>query len=669
MAALIFHKAQAEKTRREKLNGIEYLIVPTISIVEGVLNEELVLADEIGAHFEAWNGRPVVMAHPEQDGVFISANDPETLGEFAFGRIFNTDFDGEKLRQEMWIPLQEAIDRGGDFKDAVERFEANKKTDVSTAYLRDAEETSGTFKGRGYNTIARNIRPDHLAVLLHEPGACSIEDGCGAPRVNCSARNRADCANARWAQNHEHDSAVIMLVVAPDVANRLSVEGGEPASEMHLTLAYLGKKNDLEVDRGDIESAVQETAKEGSLISGRLGGVGRFCDLDVEGKHAVYASFDAVELASFRQKLVERLASSGVGVDEGHGFTPHITLAYIDKNAETPVPTIEPEDLSFDTLYLAIGDDVTGYELGSGKIRDNVDLMTNPFPNEHAARIKEPGQFDSIRRSNDELGEGVDAIFGIKGDASEIQAIRFDKAQFTPAEAREWLSDHDFKAIEFEEATEVSKNVKPNVLERAKSAVMVIAEALHLNINLEVNMDELKAQIVADGRFGFSVDDVSGLSESALSKLVKFLDDNPAAEQEDVEEEIEDILDEEEEVEDMAGEEHDDDDDKKKKREHPLAFNAQAPCDQFAEFGGPEKALETLKAHQDGEVKRKTELVAALVANEACLLSSEQMTEMSIPTLEAMQKSFTPADYSGQGGGVSMQVNKSVEPYSQPSMF
>lgn len=76
-----------------------------------------------------------------------------------------------------------------------------------------------------------------------------------------------------------------------------------------------------------------------------------------------------------------------------------------------------------------------------------------PFPNEHAARIVDPNKFERFRRSNDELGSGVDVIFGIpESGGSEIQAIRFDRKKFTPAEARAWLKEHDFKAILFEEA-------------------------------------------------------------------------------------------------------------------------------------------------------------------------------------------------------------------------
>lgn len=76
-----------------------------------------------------------------------------------------------------------------------------------------------------------------------------------------------------------------------------------------------------------------------------------------------------------------------------------------------------------------------------------------PYPNEHAARLKDPAQYEEFRRETDAGGAGVDFIYGIKEGEAEIQAIRFDAERFTSAEARTWLEEHDFEPIEFEEAT------------------------------------------------------------------------------------------------------------------------------------------------------------------------------------------------------------------------
>lgn len=86
-----------------------------------------------------------------------------------------------------------------------------------------------------------------------------------------------------------------------------------------------------------------------------------------------------------------------------------------------------------------------------------------PYANEHAARIKDPDQFDSFARQNDEFGDGIHVIYGIKEDedSSEVQSIRFDKDKYTVEEAKQWLDDNDWDYIKFEPAEgEESKNLK-----------------------------------------------------------------------------------------------------------------------------------------------------------------------------------------------------------------
>jgi len=83
-----------------------------------------------------------------------------------------------------------------------------------------------------------------------------------------------------------------------------------------------------------------------------------------------------------------------------------------------------------------------------------------PYPNEHAARVKNPNLFekDSFRRKN--IADGVDIIVGkIKGESKlTTQAYRFNKDNFTVAEAKKWLKDHDIKYIDFEPASGKNMN-------------------------------------------------------------------------------------------------------------------------------------------------------------------------------------------------------------------
>jgi hypothetical protein len=87
-----------------------------------------------------------------------------------------------------------------------------------------------------------------------------------------------------------------------------------------------------------------------------------------------------------------------------------------------------------------------------GTVLDNAlvdqELTLNPYPNEHAARVRDPKQFkkDSFRRK--EITDGVSVIFAkMSGDGPMvIQAYRFDARKFTAQEAREWLKKHKIDA-------------------------------------------------------------------------------------------------------------------------------------------------------------------------------------------------------------------------------
>lgn len=76
-----------------------------------------------------------------------------------------------------------------------------------------------------------------------------------------------------------------------------------------------------------------------------------------------------------------------------------------------------------------------------------------PYVGEHSARINPPSKYTKFRRQNNKFGPGIHVIFGITPEGqSEVQAIRFDSEKYTTEQAKEWLKEHDYKAIEFEEA-------------------------------------------------------------------------------------------------------------------------------------------------------------------------------------------------------------------------
>jgi len=90
-----------------------------------------------------------------------------------------------------------------------------------------------------------------------------------------------------------------------------------------------------------------------------------------------------------------------------------------------------------------------------------------PYPNEHAARLRDPKRYERFRRENNKFGAGVHAIWGIRQGKVELQAIRFQASKWTVARARKWLKDHNYKPILFEEASGKGKQREARVFRGA----------------------------------------------------------------------------------------------------------------------------------------------------------------------------------------------------------
>ena len=177
--------------RTAQLLDIEHTVVPCIALVEGVLwpanapSPELALAEEFGRFPKGWDGRPIVMNHPQIDDAPVSASNPAILESYCVGNVFNTKLVGNKLHMELWINKARAEELGGDALDTVTRLlEGNSTVEVSTGLFTMSEMVEGEFNGQAYSSVWRNIVPDHLALLSEGTiGACSVEGGCGAPRT------------------------------------------------------------------------------------------------------------------------------------------------------------------------------------------------------------------------------------------------------------------------------------------------------------------------------------------------------------------------------------------------------------------------------------------------------------------------------------------------------
>jgi len=151
----------------------------------------------------------------------------------------------------------------------------------------------------------------------------------------------------------------IMVAIWPpkQVAADLAVARGEPASKLHITLAFIGKRSELGIGTTypALEKVVREVgARHGPLTIG-LGATGKFpITENSDGKHPFYASVVSPGLLAVRRDLVASLKAAGVSYSTDHGFKPHMTLAYLEPGQVEP--KVSP-DSSFvaDRFGAAIG--------------------------------------------------------------------------------------------------------------------------------------------------------------------------------------------------------------------------------------------------------------------------------------------------------------------------
>ncbi len=182
--------------RREYHQGREHLVVPVVMMVEGVHcgshGPLLHTTKELGKYPDVWNGMPVLVGHPkDENNNDIPANSPEVVDREVIGRVYNTHVSDSKLKGEVWLDYEKTNLVS---PIALRYVEDKKPLDVSIGVFTDEESTSGQWNGEQYEAIARNHRPDHLALLPGGKGACSWEDGCGI-RANEEGGNNLETVN------------------------------------------------------------------------------------------------------------------------------------------------------------------------------------------------------------------------------------------------------------------------------------------------------------------------------------------------------------------------------------------------------------------------------------------------------------------------------------------
>lgn len=192
--------------RHVVVNGTEYLVVPMSILVPGVLNGSkgslFYPKSEVMQRQGVWNGVHILGYHPTKNGQPVSLIqndgrlDQEVLKTSSLGIIKNDTWTGKKRIVEGWFEVNKVKEFDRKQAEAgraqiYNRLKSGQPVELSTGLYTDNENAppGATWNGRPYAFVARNYRPDHLAVLPDQVGACSLNDGCGVGVANAATAN------------------------------------------------------------------------------------------------------------------------------------------------------------------------------------------------------------------------------------------------------------------------------------------------------------------------------------------------------------------------------------------------------------------------------------------------------------------------------------------------
>ena len=151
-----------------------------------VMNGRLYPADQLAAGAPTLEGKPAPAGHPKNDaGQYISALNGAALASAWIGSyVQNARHTAGRTLVDVVINEAQAKAHPDGTK-LIERLDAaiagtnTEPIHVSTGLFCEEVVANGDSMGKKYKTIATNLKYDHLAILLNEPGAATPEQGVG----------------------------------------------------------------------------------------------------------------------------------------------------------------------------------------------------------------------------------------------------------------------------------------------------------------------------------------------------------------------------------------------------------------------------------------------------------------------------------------------------------
>lgn len=250
---------------------------------------------------------------------------------------------------------------------------------IDRGVLTPEEVALSRFRAEGYSTdtsIDLDVRQAVVAADKAAQGApegaqtrATGEDPSKTPDATGEAAAADGGASASGRYEAKQDAAgvpvAIVLPLPASVAESIAVRGGESSGDLHLTLAFLGRRELEPWDVDAIVGALKMWARDRGPVRVRLGELGRFKGVDPAKGDPIFRTVIGLDLIGARGALVSLLDMWGYPQRTEHAYVPHVTLAYVpaDKAFDG---LAEPVEVTLDRVALWAGERRVEVELTGG---------------------------------------------------------------------------------------------------------------------------------------------------------------------------------------------------------------------------------------------------------------------------------------------------------------
>ncbi|HLE92716.1 MAG TPA: phage portal protein [Anaerolineales bacterium] len=399
---LLGAKGMVNQGEREKAEGFfDRLLRGGFNVLAKIVNSDALSLIRVGAGMDELKQSYIELRRDAKESVSDSFGIPTAL--FMSDNAFASEFDA--LRKQWYtasrfVGIKQTIEEtftdqlfkpyGYRMRFNLEALEIFQEDEVKrneslvsfvTAVTTDPEVADLGMSFMGYDLDKVQQGKMDRIIARKEEARLAVVEQMKPPVAEQSKPVETELEDMKAFKAGEYSAMIALRIpdlIKAEIQSKYTFADEELLKDLHITLVYLG--DNRTIDKLDVIRAVSDLGMFQSPIKGRLQGLARFVS---DGENdPVVMTFDSPQAPKLYNMLCGLLDNYHVPYHKDYGFIPHMTLAYIPKNSDLPVETIEPIEINFSEVYYVDGEvwfpvDLVGYENKSATASNAANLTAD----------------------------------------------------------------------------------------------------------------------------------------------------------------------------------------------------------------------------------------------------------------------------------------------------